>query len=269
MPPVDYLLDLTKAVAGTFVAETEHHTSLGSTNDRARECALAGNARLPLLVVADEQTAGRGRGTNRWWTGRGSLAMSLLLDTMGGPGPGPAQAGSQPLVGLAAAVAVVETARPRLPGVEVGLHWPNDVFASGRKLAGVLVEVLAGRRTILGIGVNTNNTAAEAPPEVRHKAVTMRDLAGRAHDPTDLLSDLLRRLEASLARLAADPAGLGCDADRLCLQRGREIAVRSADGLTTGRCQGIASDGAMLLATRAGLRRVYSGVVVEPGEPGA
>lgn len=269
MPSADDTIEVARVMAGTFVAEAEHHASLGSTNDRARERAAAGIARLPLLVVADEQTAGKGRGSNRWWTGRGSLAMSLLLDPMRWPGSGPAPAASQPLVGLAAAVAVVETVRPRLPGVEVGLHWPNDVFAAGRKLAGVLVEVLADRRTILGIGLNSNNTAAEAPPELRHKAVTMRDLAGGAHDPTDLLTDLLRRLEASLAKLAADSAGLGRDADRLCLQRGRELAVQSADGLTAGRCEGIAPDGAMLLATRAGLRRVYSGVVVEPGEPGA
>ena len=88
-----------------------------------------GRGELPLLVVADRQTAGRGRGANRWWTGPGALAFSLLVDgrTVG------ADRSRSPLVALAAAVAVVDTVAPLLPAHQVGIHWPNDVLVAERK----------------------------------------------------------------------------------------------------------------------------------------
>jgi len=106
----------------------EHHATLSSTQDRAHE--LAGSlARcdLPLVIVADAQTAGRGRGTNRWWTGSGSLAMSLLFD----PSAWDLERSASPQRSLCAALAVVDAVRPLLPAVELGIHWPNDVFAAG------------------------------------------------------------------------------------------------------------------------------------------
>lgn len=262
-------VDLDRIVRETFVARVEHHAVLGSTNDRVQECAGQDAGPLPLLVLADRQTAGRGRGANRWWTGPGSLAMSLLLAPVGrasqpvpnGPG-GPSDVSS--LVGLAAALAVVRTAGPGLPGVEVGLHWPNDVFAAGRKLSGVLAEVLADRRVILGIGVNTNNTAADAPTDLRQSVATLRDLTGATHDATELLVTLLRRLESILAALAGTPEEIARQADALCLQRGRTLTVRTGAGVVTGRCEGIAPDGALVLAVPGGPRRIYSGTVV-PG----
>ena len=90
--------------------------------------------------------------------------MSLLLGPDSLPPPGEGRA---PLVALAAAVAVAETLAPLLPDHQVGLHWPNDVLAGRQKLAGILIEVLAGGRHMVGIGVNTNNTLADAPLELR------------------------------------------------------------------------------------------------------
>ena len=74
-------MDINRILRETFVVEVEHHDELGSTNDRAMQRAKQGASRLPLLVIADRQTAGRGRGGNRWWTGPGSLAFSLLLES--------------------------------------------------------------------------------------------------------------------------------------------------------------------------------------------
>ncbi len=101
----------------TFVARVEHHATLSSTNDRARACAAEGLGPLPLLIVADEQTAGRGRGENRWWTGRGSLACSLLVDH---DALEIDRHRSSPLVALATAVAIVETVAPLLADQTVG-----------------------------------------------------------------------------------------------------------------------------------------------------
>ena len=72
-------IDLERLLGESFLAAAEHHPKLDSTQDRAAAAAAAGS-RGPLLIVADRQTAGRGRGSNRWWTGAGSLAFSLLFD---------------------------------------------------------------------------------------------------------------------------------------------------------------------------------------------
>ncbi len=195
---------------------------LDSTQFRARALAEAGRVSAsPALVVADRQTAGRGRGNNRWWTGEGSLAFSLLVD--------PQQFGFPPRVvprlSLAAGVAVIDAIAPRLSGQSLGLHWPNDVYVGRGKLAGILVEVLPDGRHIIGIGLNSNNTAADAPPEIRESIATLADLTGRAHDHTDLLVALLENLEATLVQLG-EPVGTA----RRAIRSAVPAARRSADG---------------------------------------
>ena len=103
-------LERTRLLEETWIAEVEPHATLSSTNDRAAELAKSAGTRLPLLVTAEVQTAGRGRGGNRWWTGNGSLAFSVLFDAASIEESSPAI----PLVGLAAGLAVVEAVRPIL-----------------------------------------------------------------------------------------------------------------------------------------------------------
>jgi len=253
------MLDTDQLLRETFIARVEHYATVGSTNDLARELALERVEPLPLLIVADEQTAGRGRGTNRWWTGAGSLACSLLLD-LNRLGLDPRRS---PLVSLAAAVAVVDTVAPRLPSRTVGIHWPNDVYVEGRKLAGILVEVVPGRRMIVGIGLNTNSSLRDAPEPVRNGATTLLELTGVEHDPTRVLRDLLAHLEKRLGQRASAPDRTAAAADRLCLQRGATLRVESGGRPVCGRCLGIDPDGGLLLETAEGRRTLYSGVVRE------
>lgn len=255
-------IDADRILRESFVKRMEHHGSLASTNDRAVECARAGSDHLPLLIVADQQTAGRGRGANRWWTGHGSLAMSLLVDAalVG------ADRQRSPLVALAVALTVVDTVQPLLPSHRVGIHWPNDVMvcdgvAADRKVAGILVEVLPDRRHIVGIGLNTNNTLADAPPELRETACTIGDLTAKQLDHTVVLVALLECLERDFAQLRAGATGVAERVNALCLQRGRLLTVDSGGNKTAGRCQGIAGDGALVLDMPAGLQRFVSGVV--------
>ena len=250
-------IDVDRLVDETFVAGVEHHRSVGSTNDLAKSRASEGPGRLPLLIVADEQTAGRGRGSNRWWTGDGSLALSLLVDgrRMG------IDTGRSPLAALATAVAVVETAAPLLPDHTVGIHWPNDVMVAGRKLSGILVEVLAGRLHVVGIGLNTNNSMNDAPDELRHRATTMLDLTGRRVDHTEVLSSLLGNIDRMLGRLATTPEHVAGRADELCLQHGQMLTIRSGSRTTTGRFEAIAPDGALVLTTPGGRQTFHSGVL--------
>ncbi len=221
------VLDIDRVLRETFVARVEYHASIGSTNNRARECAGSTPGLLPLLIAADTQTAGRGRGSNRWWTGRGSLACTLLLD-MAAMGVG------RPwwsLVGIAAGVAVVEAVAPYAPSHPIGLHWPNDVYVASRKLVGILVEGFGGRFHGIGIGVNTNNSVADAPLELQQTATTLFDLTGIRYDQTSILVAMMQSLERCLRQLAAAPEELSLRADAICLQRGQELTLQ-----TENRC---------------------------------
>ena len=244
----------------TFVADVEHHATIASTNDRAMECAASGRVKLPFLIVADCQTAGRGRGSNRWWTGPGSLAFSLLIgpETVGNNG-----AGRNGLISLAAGVAVVDAMAPLLRGHEIGIHWPNDVMLDGRKLTGILIEGLADGKRVIGIGINTNNTASDAPEKVRSRVVTLRDATGRPHDPEDLLIAILQELQKQLADLTVSPERIAARTHDLCLQRGKRLRIAQGEKQIEGRCLGIAADGALLLDIDGKPQAVYSGVVAE------
>ena len=251
--------ELSRLTAHTFVAEVEYHEVIGSTNDRAKELAERGPVRLPVLVIAQRQTAGRGRGENRWWTGPGSLALSVLLD-LRRFGVGTIHT---PLVSLAAGIAVAEAVRACVPHFPLGLHWPNDVYLAGGKLAGILVESTAGGLHVLGIGINANNTAAQAPAELHSRVATLRDISGRYHDPAAILHRLLQGLETWLGRLGKMPHQVGRQANELCLQRGRLVCLRHLEGTAEGVCAGIAADGALVLQTRGGQQAFYAGSVVE------
>jgi BirA family biotin operon repressor/biotin-[acetyl-CoA-carboxylase] ligase len=251
------MINLRKILENSFVADVEHHASIGSTNDRAAVAAGESGVRLPLLVLADAQTAGRGRGSNRWWTGQGSLAFSLLLETDGASRP-------SVLISLAAGVAVVDALAPLVSGHEIGIHWPNDVMLDGRKLAGILIEALPGGKVVIGIGINTNNSAADAPTEVRVRVATLRDATKCDHDPTDLLIAILNRLEQRLAELARSPEQIAARTNDLCLQRGMLLEVAQGTFAAKGRCVGVAADGALILEIDGSPERFYSGTIAEP-----
>ena len=260
-------MDIERIISETFVARAEYHAVLGSTNDLARQYNADGSetarSRLPLLIIADRQTAGRGRGTNRWWTGEGSLAFSLLLPA----DMFTADHACPPLAGLAAAVAIVDTVEPLIPSIpiipkqNVSIHWPNDVYVGDRKLAGILVEVLSDRRHVIGIGLNTNNSMSAAPVELRQKVVSLRDLIGRPLDRSAVLIGLLGCLEKQFDRLAARPAEIAQAAGRLCGLVGRSLTIKVGTETQRGRCLGIADDGGLMLATPHGTRTFHSGTL--------
>jgi BirA family transcriptional regulator, biotin operon repressor / biotin---[acetyl-CoA-carboxylase] ligase len=261
-------MDISRLVRETFVAEVEHREELGSTNDRALQRAKQGATHLPLLVIADRQTAGRGRGGNRWWTGYGSLAFSLLLESIAPPEDSAAKSGplSSPrretLLGLAAGVAVGETLRPLLGATEIGILWPNDVIAAGRKLAGILVEVLPDGSAVIGIGINTNVSMKDAPADLLTTATTLLEITGTRQDHVAILVSLLNRLQKDILALRHTPAHIAAEANRLCLQHGKPLTLQQERQTISGVCRGIASDGALLLETPNGVRSYYSGRII-------
>jgi BirA family biotin operon repressor/biotin-[acetyl-CoA-carboxylase] ligase len=260
--PDPNLLDVPRIAAAPFVGGVEYRPAVESTQNLATELLRRRVRDLPLLVLAGEQTAGRGRGQNPWWSARGALTFSLAIDSQleaNANLPDPRRA-------LVAGLAICEVVRPLAAGFACGLKWPNDVYLAGRKLCGVLVEAFRGDgplrdRTVFGIGLNVNNSLSLAPPEIAGTATSLFDTTGRHHDLTDLLLAILERLQHELAALAqADPDQVERWQEASLLD-GRQVLVAQGSLQIAGRCRGLDSRGALIVDTTAGRRHVIAGEV--------
>lgn len=252
-------LDLARLYETALLAQIEHHAELASTSDLALKLAADEAVKLPLLVIAERQTAGRGRGANRWWAGEGALTFSLVIEPPREKLPPP----RWPLLSLAAGLAICQALETFAPQALLQVKWPNDVYAEGRKIAGILIESPAQSpgRLVIGIGVNVNNSLAAAPPEIRELATALCDLCGQAFDLTAVLSTILVEVDAHLN----DPEDLiaaGRWQER-CLLTHQTVRVQSAAETITGRCLGIDGHGALLLQTEHGRRSIVSGTVLD------
>ncbi|HEY3943047.1 MAG TPA: biotin--[acetyl-CoA-carboxylase] ligase [Acidimicrobiales bacterium] len=250
----------------------EHFESLPSTNLYARDSARAG-APAGLVVVADHQSAGRGRLGRTWEAPPGaSLLVSVLLR----PALPPSSLHlCSTVVALSAADACASVA-----GVEVGVKWPNDLMAGGRKLAGVLAEVVTGPSegapappgVVVGLGLNIE---WPGPPEA--EGTSLRRLTGRAVARDELLDAFLDVLGERTAAIGArpgegapdGPAALEAAGEAVvgelrarCVTLGRRVRVELADGTIEGMARDIADDGRLVVDTRQGARQVDAGDVV-------
>jgi BirA family biotin operon repressor/biotin-[acetyl-CoA-carboxylase] ligase len=224
----------------------EYHASVGSTQDRARELARNGVAQ-PTVVVADEQTAGHGRGEKSWLSERGASLLASWTFR-----PAPADPG---LFTLLAGVAVA-TALRRFGVADLGLKWPNDVWLTNGKIAGCLAHG-ATDHLVIGIGVNVSQR--ELPREISHTATTLVR-AGHDIDRLALLARLTTELDA-----VADPANRDAalvEWRRRSITLNRDIEVREAGGEPfRGKAIAVADDGALVVETPYGQRRVIAGEV--------
>jgi BirA family biotin operon repressor/biotin-[acetyl-CoA-carboxylase] ligase len=259
--------DQKRVAAETFVRFIEHHHTLPSTNDLAMRLAPDPRTETPRLILADQQTAGRGRGSNRWWSGPGSLTFTLLIDTEDFSLP----SALWPCVALAAGLTVCDILPQLVPSATSGLKWPNDVWLDGRKVCGILVEVPACRtpvpsRLVVGVGLNVNNSLTAAPADIRQRATSLCDAAGRQFDLTEVLVAFLQQLERNLADLgqSPDPApGLVARWQERCVLKGRTVTIDTAGTLVSRVCAGLQPDGSLGLSTPDGITRIYGGVVAE------
>jgi BirA family transcriptional regulator, biotin operon repressor / biotin---[acetyl-CoA-carboxylase] ligase len=224
------------------VAET------GSTNSDLASAARAGAAHGTVLV-AEYQSAGRGRTTRAWVSPpRAGLSFSVLLRPDGVPAP---RLGWAPLLaGVALAAAVHDTT-----GVETTLKWPNDLLVDGRKCAGILAEAHNGA-VVVGIGLNVSQQKHELPPGVDATSLALE--GATSTDREALLLAILRALldaERSWRRHRGDPmeSGLHRAYTGACATLGKRVAVLLPSGATlTGLARGIDVDGRLLVRDGAG-----------------
>jgi len=184
-----------------FAADVSWYSEIGSTNDVALLMAQRG-APDGTVVGADLQTAGRGRQGRAWSSPPGSgLYVSMIVRP---------PAVIAPLLTIAAGVSVVEGIR-EATGLSMDLKWPNDVYAGGRKVAGILAESgLSDARlthVVLGIGINVNH--ANYPPEVATRATSIERELGRTVDRGLVLASCLSALTVRYRQLQKEPGRTG------------------------------------------------------------
>ena len=188
------------------VAEAEalyYFDSITSTNDHMRKLAMQG-APHGSLVVAEEQTAGRGRHGREWYSPRGSgLYSSLLLR----PALGIKRVG---WLTLSAALAMVRTAKDA--GIALDIKWPNDLECEGRKVAGILAETVTEgnwiRFIVLGTGINVNWEHEKVPDEIRDSATALSLLTHEPLNRDRFLAGYLWELSVIVSNLESDKSGV-------------------------------------------------------------
>ena len=234
---------------------------IGSTNDVAATLAIHGSGE-GAVVIADTQTAGRGRRGREWFSPPGSgLYVSVVLK----PGQSSRGGGDRAigLLTLAAGVALAEAVE-RATGLAVDVKWPNDLYIARRKLAGILAEAAGGgseEPIVLGYGINVGPAAY--PPELRDRATSLESELGRHVDRPLLLVESL----ASLARRYDDllegrfDAILDAWRARAPGSTGARVSWTTASGASTGVTAGIDDDGALLVRVGDRTERIVAGEV--------
>ena len=251
--------DLESLLQDTFVDNVIHFRETDSTNTRAIGLLATGDAvETPCLVYAESQSAGRGRGANQWWSASGSLTFSLIVDFKR-----IALSVEQiPLLPLLTGLAILRTGEALLPAADLKLKWPNDVFLADRKLAGVLIEVpsqVAGH-AVIGVGLNVNNSFANAPAELSFTGISLSDQLDASLSRIEVLRRMLQELAGLMESLAAGE-GVFDDWSDYCLLTGKQVTLQTGASRVIGRCHGIDASGALLIATSAGMQAFFGGVV--------
>jgi BirA family biotin operon repressor/biotin-[acetyl-CoA-carboxylase] ligase len=255
--------DLTRLASSGLIARLEFHQSLPSTNDRAALVAAEESLACPALVLAAEQTAGRGRGGNQWWSAAGGLMFSVILT--GAPNQAAAAPATWPGFSLVAGLAICEALEQLCPHAHFTVKWPNDVYANERKVCGILTEspAQARGRLIVGAGININNSFAAAPPALQQSALALCDVDGRERDLTESLLVILRSLAARWRDLSESGfTALRSAWEGRSLLTGRSVRMQSGPNIYSGRCLGIDDSGALLLQTEQGRQALLAGSVL-------
>lgn len=262
------------APEGTRYRAVHRLATTDSTNRYLVDLAKGGADEV-VVAVADHQTSGRGRLGRRWEAPPGAnLLMSVLLRP---------SFGWEALHLCGAAVALAAAAACRGAGVAEGpgLKWPNDVVVGDRKLAGVLVDIVAppggpaapddGPAVVVGLGLNVQwpapdgvDAAHPVPPELQGSATSLWVETGERLSPQDVMAAVLTDLDVRLDDLSTE-AGRGRQAAQFrasCASLGRDVKVTLAEEELTGRAVDITAQGHLVIDTGDGLRSISAGDVV-------
>jgi len=245
---------ITDGLATRFIGqEVSCYPSLPSTNDVARRRARRG-AKEGTVIVAEEQTAGRGRIKRRWLSPRGSIALSIILYP-------PLE--YLPSLIMVASLAVAGSIE-QVTGLKARIKWPNDVLVNDKKICGILVESdVRGNKVdyaVIGIGINVNLKLSEFP-EIAPFATSLSQEVGRAISRREIVRSLLAQAEKLYLDLAAGDSVFKQWRDRL-VTLGKKVQVSSGEAVHKGIAESVVPDGSLLLRQPDGsLLRIVAGDV--------
>ena len=242
-----------------FTQEIHHYYKIGSTNNEAMSSASTG-APEGSVFVAEEQTAGRGRGAHQWASAPSAgIYCSVVLR----PALPPAEA---LVLSLAAGLAVNAAVHQVDSRVMPDLKWPNDLLIDGKKFCGILTEMNAEatrvRYIVVGIGINVNQF--RFPDDLAQSATSLRLASGTEWSRVDLCAALLKSLDREYRDLLQKPGARQSILKRFQEQsssaRGRQVQVEENGGFE-GVTDGLDPRGFLQVRTAEGLRTVLSGTV--------
>ncbi|MCL4261062.1 MAG: biotin--[acetyl-CoA-carboxylase] ligase [Anaerolineales bacterium] len=240
---------LADALTRLPLGEIRYFDTIGSTNDEALIWANAGAPDLSL-IVADEQTRGRGRMKRAWFTPpQAALAFSLILRPVIAEQPHLSK-----LVGLAA-LSIVQALEAF--GISAQIKWPNDILIHQRKAAGILTELIwSGEQAacaVIGVGLNVTKQAVPNADVLTFPAISLEDALGRIIPREELIRDILTAFIELRPQLSAD--ALIHQWNKTLAYRGERVGVEVGAGQTlTGSLDGLLPDGSLCLRGDNGKR---------------
>lgn len=218
------------------------------------------------IAVADAQISGRGRMGRRWHSPPGkNIYMSMLVPLRVPPA-------KAPVITIVAGLSVASVLWEDL-GIDCRVKWPNDVYLGGKKVCGILSDMVAEldatRCVIIGIGINVNSDSRDFPGEFRERVISLKEFSGKDIMRVDLLCSIIDRLMGNLERFARDGFEVFLDEwNRYSYLKGKTVIVDTGEGEVRGEVKGIHPErGYMMVESPDGKSvEVVSGRVRETGE---
>lgn len=253
--PEEIKAHLTSSVLGR---EIHYFNEIDSTNNEAKKLAANGCPE-GAIVVAEEQLSGRGRLARGWFSpfGKG-IWLSVVLR----PPFAPMEA---PKCTLMAAVSI-NRAINAVTDLGCGIKWPNDILWNGRKVAGILTEMSAEMDAInyvvIGMGINVNISEQDFPEEIAATATSLAMAAGNQISRMKLLTTMLAELENMYSIVKNSGfAPVLTEWKNQSITLGQQVDVHGIDQNFSGLAVDIDVDGALLIKTSQGIKRVLAGDV--------
>ncbi|MFA6851144.1 MAG: biotin--[acetyl-CoA-carboxylase] ligase [Selenomonadaceae bacterium] len=235
----------------------KYYKSVLSTNNEAKKLAAQGAAD-GTIIVSEEQSTGRGRLSRGWYSPAGKgIWFTIILR----PNFLPQEA---PKCTLMAAVALAKAVKKF--GLDVGIKWPNDILFEGKKLVGILTEMNAEmdrvNYIIIGMGINVNIARDDFPDEIKDLATSFSIMKGERLPRLEILNELLYELEKLYETAQTDGfVPILEEWKKYSVTLGQEVNVIGINETFAGKAVDIDDDGALLVETTAGIRRVLAGDV--------
>ncbi len=238
---------LKKRLAKLNLGELCYVESLGSTNDDALAWAARGAANFSI-IVADEQTQGRGRLNRMWTTPKGSaVAMSVILR--------PDAAMREHLSRIVGLTALSVADACATLGLDAKIKWPNDILLNGKKLAGILIETVwcgdEADSLVVGIGVNVARASVPPAESLNYPAASLEEALGALPKREDIIFHILSAFLRRREQLGAER--LIQEWEEKLAFRGQTVQIRESGAARYGILDGLESDGSLRLRDEQGI----------------